>query len=283
MEGGEGQPEVQPTTAEEMLELAVGTNKYKIPLSVDVPFKHNGQMTKVPFGQLLNNYRNSSKQSDRALELKKLQEQLEAQKAGYQNYDVMRQKYEAIQKWSEENPDQFEELMSLWKTRVENRGSDPNAAEIMSLRKELGELKEFKSQFEKTQEEKEDEANVKAITGEIEAFKKEFPEINLDERDEEGATLWAKIVNFGVEKKIPEFEAAALKFLKPKLLETLSKRARNETVKGIQKDTQQGIVARSRTPFGTANGQSASLDPRKLSWEKLKDAAREEFQELIKG
>jgi hypothetical protein len=120
--------------------------------------------------------------------------------------------------------------------------------------------------------------DTEAVKGEIETFRKEWPELDLEEKDLDGLSLTARIMQSGTDKGIREFKTAALDHLHPRLLDIAQQRARNEAVKGITSDRQQGILARSSTPF---TGQSTEGDPGKMSKSDRTAAAKAEFQRLI--
>jgi hypothetical protein len=273
-------PEVQ-TKPEEFIEFVAGEQKYKIPTSAEFSYKHAGTMNKSVLSQVLNRIRQESHLDTKMSEYKKMKEEIDQRRGEDQTYQSLRQKYEAIQKWSEENPDQWERLYGMWQGREKSLTSqgptDPNNQLLEYVRGMEGRLKkseEFMTNYERQQEETKMAQDMKEVENEIEQFSKEFKEIDLNEQDEEGIPLKSRIISFGVQHRIPDFESAALKYLKPRLLEVAQLRARNEVVKGVKSDKQQGIVSRSATP----QGKGPEFDPRKLSWEKLGELARAEFK-----
>jgi hypothetical protein len=173
---------------------------------------------------------------------------------------------------------------------LQQKAGDPNSQalieEITNLKKELGGLKEFKTQFDKRQEQETEQKNLESLATEVEAFRKEFPEIDLSQesdmvgKDGQKLPIEKAIMLFGYEKGIPDFESAALKYLKPRLLEVAAKRARTEAVKGVKMEKQQGVIARSSTP--STGGQSSKVNP-KASWGEATKAAKAELETLLNG
>lgn len=279
------EPAETQTTAQdvaEMLELPVGKDVYKIPLTTEVPFKHNGQIQKVPFSQLLNRYRQENHLETKTEELKRLKQEVESSRGDLESFNALQAKYGAIQEWSEKNPEQWEKLWTLFQDREKALSVgdyNPLDGKIQSLEAKLQEAMEFINGSKKSAEESQKEQDLAAVKKDIETFKADFPEINLDEKDEEGVSLKSKIILFGVENDIPEFEAAALKYLKPKLLEVAGLRARKQAVDGIKKDTQQGVISRTSKP----SGQGSEVDPRKMNGAEVLERARAEYLESLRG
>ena len=135
------------------------------------------------------------------------------------------------------------------------------------------------------QESETEAKNLADLQSEVSSFAKEFPEIKLDRetdvvlQDGRKATLEQAIMLFGYQNRIPDFESAALKYLKPELLSVAQSRARTETVKAVKQDKQQGVIARSSTPSG---GQSSKVNP-KASWSEVNKSAKAELESLLRG
>jgi hypothetical protein len=264
----------------EYIEIPVNGQMVKIPMNAEVPFKHAGTINKAPFSKILNEYRQGMHLDSKRSEYQKIKEEAEKARGESDSYQQMRQKYEAIQKWSEENPDQWERLYQMWQERdkvfTSQGPTDPNNQLLQHIKGLEGKLKtydEFMHNYQSKEQEQKTQQNVALVEQDMATFAKDFPEISLEEKDEEGYPLKSRIVAFGVQNDIPDFESAALKYLKPRLLEVIQGRVRNETVKTVKSDKQQGIVGRSSTP----QGKGSEVDPKKLSWNQLGEMARAEF------
>jgi hypothetical protein len=286
-------PETAPTTPEvaseanaapvEMFELG----DQKFPSTLEAKIAHGGEILKVPLSKMANTYRQFQHLQDKwTKEYKPKIEDYEKNLPEYQAAKQFKDKYGQLQEWSEKNPKEWETLWNLYQNKdkhlleskiqppIENAqlGNNPNfkpfVDEITALKNQLNDLVGFKQAFENKEKEAKLQADTEYVKGEVETFKKEYPEINLEERDPDGVTLWAKIMKFGIDKNLPDFESAAMKFLKPRLIDTWSSRARNETVKGIKTDNRQGIVKRSATPI-TGQGAAPTIDPKKMSYAEM--------------
>lgn len=286
-------PEGQPApTPSEMFEFDWQNKKHSFPTSIEFPIPHNGQIKRVPASTLFNTYRQAEHFSDKNKAFNAQLEKFKAEFADAQKHKEFYDKYGALQEWSLNKPDEFQAIWDLYQNRdkhllAQQAGVDANNPQfqpfydkISSLEKKLGEFEGFKKSFDQEQEKKQQEADVAFVKNEIDTFKKDFPEINLDEVDPDGVSLRDKIIVFGVNNNYPDFESAALKFLKSRVLETVSYRARNDAAKSVQNDKRQGIVARSSTPF--PNGQSARpIDPRKHTYDEINEMAKAEYARLV--
>lgn len=276
-----------PTSPQEELEILLNGNPFKLPTNVEIPIKHNGQILKQPLSNLLNSYRQGTHIEEKLKEYRTLKEQLEAERGDMDQFRGMKEKYGAIQDWSEKNPEDWQRLWDSFQNKEKvllggNGGGETGQylEHIAALKKELASMKEWQSGFEREREEVKLQQETKALQEEVEAFKKEWPEIDLDEKNLDGVSLRGQIMNHGLQKGVGEFGLAAMSFLKPRLLEIAAFRGRTEAVKGVKTDKQQGIVARSSTPF---NGQSSEGDPNKMSKVDRAAAAKAELERMLSG
>lgn len=270
-------------------------NGQQFPTSTEFKLAHDGKIVKVPYGTMANVYRQATHFEDKNKKFNEERQKWEAQKTSVDQALAFKEKYGPIQEWSEKNPTEWEKLWNVYQNKdkhllesqlaphgagaakvgaqAELNQLKPLLDEISKMKAELGGLNEVKSQWEKTQEAQREAKDVEFVKNEMSTFQKDYPEINLEERDPDGVTLWAKVMKFGIDSRLPDFESAALKFLKPRLQDTWASRARNEVVKGFKTDRQQGIVQRSATPI-LGQGQSKTIDPSKMSYAEITEAAK---------
>lgn len=294
-QAAEGAP-VAPQTPTEMFEIG----QHKFPVNTEFKLTHDGKVAKVPYSTMVNTYRQwSHLQNKWTNEYKPKIDEFEKLRPEYEKYKTAYDKTGAIHEWSIQNPDKWKTLEDIWLNKdrhlLEAKTTQPgfensqiggagNSAhlkpfidEITALKQELNGFKEFKTNFEKEQETKQQQKDTEFVLSEKDTFQKEYPEINLEERDPDGLALWAKIMKFGIDSRLPDFETAALKYLKPRLIDTWSSRARNEAVKGIKNDKQQGIIKRSVTPIN-GQAQESKVDPRKMSLGQLAEYAKNNIE-----
>lgn len=279
----EGQEE-----AVEYFELPYNGNNIRLPMNHEIPIPNEGGIQNVQLSTLLNKYRLASHLENKQKEWKEKMTTFEQEQAEFGNWKELHNKYGAIQKWSEEEPDQWQALWDLYQNKdIHLAGDQQNNAllqEINNLRNELGGLKEFQQSVMSEREEAEVNSQVDSVNSEIASFKEEFSHINLDETDLDGISLRGNILKFGAEGNYPNFRAAALDYKFPdgtplltKLIDTVKREGRNEAVKAVKQDNRNGILSRSSTPN---LGQGQNVDVRRLSSDDRDDMA---LNELLKS
>lgn len=275
------QPKTPEQTAQEMFEL----NGNKFPVTSEFQFAHGGKNLKVPYNSLINTYRQAAHMQDKWAEFKKVQQEQAEKLQSYDRYKGFYDKYGALQEWSEKNPDQWNTLHELWKNRDQhllshqlqsnpNTGFDPSpiVKELASLKSELGDYRQWKADQERRAAEEKDNQNVEFIKGQVQTFAKEYPDIDITEKDPDGVPLWSKIVTWGDQNRYPDFESAALVYLKQRIVDSVKNQARTEAMKSAKQEHKEGIVKRSATPF--SNGQGPAINKKNLSYAELADLAK---------
>lgn len=283
----------------EALELAVGTQKLKLPLTTEFPVTHDGQLTKVPLSTILNHYRQRADLEKKFIDLRGQREAFEKERGSLDEFQKLQKSlepYKQLQEWSEglekTNPVGYRHLLQTIE-HLKNFGVAPRGATsneeapvagfdtsvlsdtISGLRKELEEIRSWKSQQEQRAEQEENQKAWQQVQNEKAEFGKKYPEINLDEKDPEGRELWVRIIDWGRRNGYQDFRPAAFAFLEEKIAESLASRGRNEVVKNVQKKHKDGVVARSDTPFG--DGQGPRPDFKKMGYDDLGNWALEQL------
>lgn len=278
-----------------MFEIPYQDQVYKIPLNHEIPIKHNGQIVKAPFEKVLNAFRKRSFLDDETKAFKTQKEEFDQQRSQYENFEELNKKYGEIQKWSEENPDQWQSLWDLYQKRdtallgTQTEGGNEGAISpqvqqlLENMQDQIRTLSQEREERLKMEQERAIDEDVKNVESEIANFKETYGKkygINLEEADESGITLQSRILQFGIDKGYQDFETAATMYLRDTLLDTAQQVARNEAVKNIQQDRKSGILGRSDTPGSSAE---TNIDPTKLSDEKREQMALAELNKLMQS
>ncbi len=279
-EASEDHPIEAPPSVEE-ISYFLNNKESKLPVNAEFSFKEGGKSIKAPLQAMLNEYRRRQDLEKRYGGFKKEREEFDAQRKQYGELEP----YLALQKWSVENPKDWDYLYKLYQdrekhtlTRDTGNGNEALVEKISALEKQLGELRDFRSSMDAEREEKLDHEAVSEIEQEVATFKKEFPEINLDE-EKDGRTLRDQIILYGVDRRIPNFELAAMSFLKPRLTEILSSRGRKEVSQNVIRDRSKGVIGR----FPTPQGVKGEVNSKKLSWNEATNLAKAEFLSSVRG
>lgn len=294
----------QAAAASEMFSLG----EHQFPVNTEFGIPHGGTIKKVPYSTLINTYRQASHLEDKYKKFNTESEAFKTQQTDFQKYKGFHDKYGALQEWSESKPEEFKTIWDMYQNRGkhlleaqltpqqqlnqaqgqlqqgQSQGLAPEQLKpfidkISQLESQVQEFSQFKGQFDQQQKTQKEQADVDFVKTEMKTFQSRYPEINLQEKDPDGVSLWARIIQHGVAAQIPTFKAAALDYLEDRVLDTVSSRARNQTVQGIKTAKANGEVARSSTPFN--KGQSTPIDPKKVSWNDAGEMAKAQYAQLV--
>lgn len=279
-----GQPETTPG-----FDYYVGDKANRIPEAAEFSFKHNGQLARVPATKLVNNYRQTSHLEAKLKEMNDRYSAYEKEVGPLDEWTKRRDelgKYEQLQKWSQENPDQWQRIWEGYE-RAQN-GLPPQATGeagpqfdhlhkvISGLKEEIGGLNTWKQEREAADLQTRTDNEVGKIEEEAINFGKTYEKygISLDEVNEDGISLKGQIIKFAVDNKIGSFDVAASAYLRDTLIEKAAQYGRQESVKGLKGDASAGIIDRSGVP---PQGQVKPVDVRGMSEDQRKDAALAEM------
>lgn len=281
----------QPQQEQKPVEMfEVSGAKYPVDTKFKIP--HSGKVLEVPYSTLANTYRQFQHMQDKwTSEYKPKIDEFQKLRPEFDRYKSFYDKYGQLQTWSEQNPKEWETLWNLYQNKdkhlleaqvqgqqqAQGQNLQPITEHLTKLQQELEGLRQFKTQFEQEQTKKQEQADTESVLNEVKQFKEQYPELNLDERDPDGVTLWGKTIQFGIENKLPTFKAAANLFLEERLRDIWASRARTDAVKSFQADNKAGVIKRSSTPM---RGQGTKPDVRNLSYAQLTEMAKNgAFQE----
>lgn len=279
------------TTPQEFLEYFVGASQSKLPLTSEFSFKHGGEQVRVPAAKLLNSYRAAAtlegKLKEQEGKFSTTQKEFETLKANATSLE----EYKALQAWSQDletkDPAAFKHLIGTIEAikggtwQGDNPAVSSMSKTIAELTNKLNGMETWKSDWEKQQQETQVAKDQEEVLAEKNTLQKELKEkgynVNLDEADELGVTLFHKIIKFGLDEGLTkDFKTPAMVYLKDTLLDQAKGLGREEAMKGFKGDVKAGVLSRSSQPF---NGQS-KVDPRKMGDRETLDAAIAEYNRL---
>ncbi len=281
-------------TAQEMFEL----NGHKFPVNTEFQLTHGGKIVKVPYNTLANTYRQAAHMNDKWEAFRKDQESFQAKAKDFDKFKGFYDKYGQLQEWSEKNPDQWNTLWDLYQNKTKNLLShqvgaagapqdgqpvgpnvQPLVDKIAQLEQQLGKYDQMYSKLTEREQQEAETKDIDFIKGQISTFQNDFKEINLQEKDPDGLPLWAKISQWGHTNGYGDFESAALVYLKSRIADVYTTRARNESVAAQKTDKMNGIIKRSATPFNQRQEPAlkAPMNIRKRSYGDLAEEAKAEL------
>lgn len=273
-------------SAQEFYEMPWEGKSLKIPLNYKLPLKENGKIEEVELSTLFNKYRNANQMQRKYEELHKTHNGILGEIGDLDQFKTQKQKYDAIQAWSEQNPQDWERLYEMFSNREKyllnnqpgQEGSEKLLQTIAQLRQEIDGIKQGPiSQYQKDLEDRQNQEVVRQVNEEMENFQKEFPEFKLEEKDVDGIDRKSAIIKHGIDNGIPTFTAAAYSLYGKELVKAAEERGRKSLTESIKKDNANGIVTRQSIP----NGQVPRATDNRSSKVDYKTAAAEELRELL--
>lgn len=289
------EPVAQTQTIEELI-FESGGKQFKVPANAELALKHAGQTVRKPLNTIINGWRQVGDYNSKLAEIDRRNKE-------YETNSQALDKFRQLEEWSRENPELFEHVWNGYTNRdklaiqqqlgtinqqAQDNGNgaanlDPRVVKMFEdMSSQIKGLLSDKEMREKEQEEKAIEADISFINTQIEDFQKYLDSnfahanIKLENEDENGISLKAKIIKFGIDSKLPDFETAALKYLKDTLIFKAAEKARIDAVKNVKQQNRSGLIATSSTPF--PNGQSDRVESVKgKSYEQIASEAKREL------
>lgn len=275
----------------EEFEYLLGEKASRLPANAEFSLKNDGRIDKIPLSKIINGYRELTSLKPKYQQLTGVEKKWAEERGQYDKSLKELEPFKKLQEWSLKRPDAFEFVMKHMKLdengllTLSEDARAPGVNEglnsvISDLKNQVSQLSEWKSGWEKQQEEarlqNEDREVSKETEELVDYLKQKGIEIDLDEKDESGISLRGRIYKYGADNHIASVKAAALSYLSDTLLDKAMQRGRSEAVKGVRGDARAGIISRSSTP---TNGQSKPIDVRRMTPEQRMRAALAEYTE----
>lgn len=277
----EAQP-AQPTKQEiiNYFETMMDGKPMKLPYNLELPLKHNGQMMNVPLEKLANTYRQHEHLQTKHKEFQTQQEQFKSQVGEWEQVQAMKEKFGAIQDWSEKNPEQFEKLWQMYQSKdqiLAGQEFNPLVPEIQTLKQQIESLKPEVDYYKNLREQEAAKKDIDFVEGQIKEFTKEYPGLDLSEKDLDGIDLTSRIIQHGIANKHPDFLSAAFTFpgMRQRLMDSVRENVKLEQAKQIKSDNKNGIVARAPTQANVK-----AVDPTNVKRMSPHDRDREALEAL---
>lgn len=277
----EGQP-AQPTKQEiiNYFETMMDGKPMKLPYNLELPLKHNGQMMNVPLEKLANTFRQAEHLQSKHKEFQTKQQEFESRVGDWDQVQAMKEKFGAIQDWSEKNPEQFEKLWQLYQSKdqiLAGQDFNPLVPEIQTLKQEIESLKPEIQHYKSLREQEAAQKDISFVENQIKEFTKEYPNLDLSEKDLDGIDLTSRIIQHGIANKHPDFLSAAFTFpgMRQRLMDSVRESVKLEQAKQIKSDNKNGIIARAPTQANVK-----AVDPTNVKRMSPQDRDREALEAL---
>lgn len=180
--------------------------------------------------------------------LKQEQEQFKTEREQIQ---AIKDKYEGVDQWVQQNPQVWQRLMSEFQNQTPSEQQDPNNPlfqKIQALEQKLAGvepvIQEFVSDKEKIKIEQQD----KDLESQYQSIREKFSDLDLSAPQADGQSLEYHVLKFANENNIKNFEHAFKLYNHDHLVARASEKAKEALNKDIQKKTKLGLLGKSSTP-----------------------------------
>lgn len=276
------EPAAAPTKQEiaNYFETMMDGKPMKLPYNLELPLKHNGQMMNVPLEKLANTYRQHEHLTNKHKEFQTKEQEFNSRVGEWQNVEAMKQKFGAIQDWSEKNPEQFEKLWQMYQSKdqiLAGQEYNPLVPEIQTLKQQIESMKPEIEGYRTMREQEAAKKDIDFVENQIKEFTKEYPGLDLSEKDLDGVDLTSRIIQHGIANKHPDFMSAVFSFpgMRQRLADSIRESVKLEQAKQIKSDNKNGIVARAPTQANVK-----AVDPTNVKRMSPQDRDREALEAL---
>lgn len=268
---------------------------HEIPMSAPAPtpqapeapqefeFTHNGKQIKANADRMKQWAQQGYDYSQRVAKFKEEQTSFEkARQEHEQKYGV----YKQVDEYFQQNPDKWQAIEATFKTgqppasAPQTPAVDPNnplARELETLKGKIGELSQFKQELLTKEQKAKRESEDKAIEGEVQSMRESYKHLDWETPDEAGKTLEYKVLEYGNQRGIKNFQDAFIAFNHQRILQMERDRAKESVVKEQQKRTKLGLLGESPTP------KRQLSEAKNLKSKSYNDLMNEALEELGSG
>jgi len=268
----------------------LGDKIQQLPYEMQIALKHNGQVMDVPLEKMANAYRQvehlQSKQKEFLTKEQTYQQKLQEAQEAMQ----FRSKYGALQEWSEQNPEAFERLWSLYESKDQllgqaqgNEALSPLMAEMTQLKSKLSQIEPEFMSWKQAREQEAEQKDVQLVQTQMDDISKEYPFIDLGEKDLDGIDLRSRIIQHGLDNGFRDFETAFFTYpgLRQRLSQGIRESVMSEKAKQIKTDSRNGIIARGSTPSTVKPSEPVNV--KRLSPNERDSMALSDLERMLGG
>lgn len=197
--------------------------------------------------------------------------EIEEQANRYKGYD----RYSKIDEFARANPDWWEHVEKSYQGR-ETFQLEPQFQQVLSpilqrLQEAEGVIQEFRSEKERIEYERQDQA----LDSEIGEIRKQFPNIDLTSVDPaSGETLELRVLKHAGQLGTQSFKAAFWDYFGPKLIEMSKTQALESAAKEKEANAKKGLLGTTPTPV---KGVNSAQNLRGKSYDQLLQEGLEEL------
>lgn len=241
------------------------------PMLAEYEYKASGQTVKESLGQII---KRASQGYHYAQQMAEHNKNVEAFDAREKEWAPKFKTYEAVDKWAQENPQQWEATQKSFANQNISNELDPNVQQALApLHEQMGTINKFIQDFNTNQQMQQSSADDAALTKDVDAIKEQYKDLDWATLNEQGKSLEAQVLEHAEQTGIPSFRAAFSDLYLPKLLSRERERGKDQAAKNIQRVTKMGILGTSPTPT-----QQTKVNHSNLNYNELEQLALAEIE-----
>lgn len=202
-----------------------------------------------------------------------LTKEIESWKQKGTHFEALEKKYGEIDKYVREKPDFWDHVQKTYQQRNQalQDQSNPLAATVSEMQKQVQELVAYKSEVEQRQQHAQAARDDQAYQADFEGIKKQYPKIDFATPGDDGKSLEYKVLEYANENGIKSFKTAFRDFYHDELLKFSAEEAKEKVAKDKFKNTKLGLLGRTDKPT-----KQMSSDVRGKSYDDLVAEALQE-------
>lgn len=200
-------------------------------------------------------------------------------------YKEWESKYKPVDDYIKQDPQWWEHVQQSYAQRLQGlQGqqtqaqsldpSHPVSQEIAQLRAQFNELAQFKQAITQEREAQRIATEDQQLNTAIESIRKEYPDLDLAQVDDSGKTLELRVMEYGIQNGIKDFQAAFKLFNHEALIKRAEERGKEHVQKDLQKKTKLGLLGKTQAP---TRAISEARDIKSKSYEDILDEAKLEL------
>lgn len=243
--------------------------------AAELAFKYGEQEIKVPYTDP-----RLSQWASQGYDYAQKMQAFKAEQARIQQEWSEREKtispYKTIDEFAKQNPEWWAHVQHSWEQRSQGgqAGAPGSNPEFETLRKELNDLKQFKTSFEQEKIAQKQCQEDQALESEMKSIREKHADLDWQTPDADGLTLEARVVKHAVANGINSFRAAFRDYHHDHFEQRWKEQGKEAVIKDVQKRTKLGIIGESPT---SKKGPQPPTNFKKQSYDDLMREAKEEL------
>ncbi len=152
--------------------------------------------------------------------------------------------YREIDEFAQKNPDWWQHVDQSYKEKLSNPVQIPDAVKsyLEPIIKDYSMIKTFAQDYQRQQVEKQERDEDQQLQETIKSIQGKHKDLDFSVKDESGLSLEKRVIDFALQKGIPDFEIAFKAYYHDNLVKQAESRARESYMQEMEKRKKMGIL-----------------------------------------